>query len=454
MKNKIFISALVLSVLFISFVNAYDFDPARNITLQNLYSINNGVNAHFAYYYGDGSALTGITAAGDSGEDKWVDGGTYIYPNSTYADNVIVYGYMKAHDWTNVSITESQVSDLGTYRLQLWDNFTGIPIATPSNGDTTHLSTANQIYDFVISLGYATTTYVDSIGNWSDDKSSYWDSSTDLDTVISADEIAESKIAFDTACGAGNHYYLNGNDLACEADDDTTYTASAGLVLTDTTFTHKDSSSQVSSDNSARTYIQDIILDTYGHITSITTAAETVTDTSANTVCSGGTTYMDGDGGCDDISSVYEAADATLTDIADGTINENLVNTAHPWTDNEVSDTLTCSNLVSGSAVVDISTETNLAVGNGITLTDDTLTVTGGTAITADAGGVSVTAGTIGDTQLAFNTGQHLATTNSPTFQNVTVEEIHLENDATNHRIYDNTTHTFICGDTSCIIIG
>jgi hypothetical protein len=38
-----------------------------------------------------------------------------------------------------------------------------------------------------------------------------------------------------------------------------------------------------------------------------------------------------------------EAADATLTDIADGTIAENLVNTANPWADNEVSDTLTAS---------------------------------------------------------------------------------------------------------------
>ena len=41
-----------------------------------------------------------------------------------------------------------------------WDNFTGIPTATPSDGDTTHASTADQIYDFVIGLGYATTSWV------------------------------------------------------------------------------------------------------------------------------------------------------------------------------------------------------------------------------------------------------------------------------------------------------
>lgn len=65
-------------------------------------------------------------------------------------------------DWSNVSITESQISDLGTYIeseddpiFTAWDNFTGIPTATPSNGDVTHLSTADQIYDWVISLAYS-----------------------------------------------------------------------------------------------------------------------------------------------------------------------------------------------------------------------------------------------------------------------------------------------------------
>ena len=45
------------------------------------------------------------------------------------------------------------------------------------------------------------------------------------------------------------------------------------------TYTHADTSSQSSVDNSGRTYIQDITLDTYGHITGITSATETVTNT-------------------------------------------------------------------------------------------------------------------------------------------------------------------------------
>jgi len=47
--------------------------------------------------------------------------------------------------------------------------------------------------------------------------------------------------------------------------------------------------------------------------------------------------------------ATYQPLEATLTDIADGTITENLVNTAIPWADNEVGDNLTVTAL-SGSS--------------------------------------------------------------------------------------------------------
>lgn len=41
----------------------------------------------------------------------------------------------------------------------------------------------------------------------------------DLDwTEVAADAIVEAKLDFDTTCGTGNHLYISGNDLACEAD--------------------------------------------------------------------------------------------------------------------------------------------------------------------------------------------------------------------------------------------
>jgi len=67
----------------------------------------------------------------------------------------------------------------------------------------------------------------------------YWNSSDSLDD----DELAESKIAFSTVCAAGNHLYISGNDLACEADADTTYDNATGISLVGTTFSLADSCS-------------------------------------------------------------------------------------------------------------------------------------------------------------------------------------------------------------------
>ncbi|MDA1348041.1 MAG: hypothetical protein O3A47_04130 [Chloroflexi bacterium] len=56
----------------------------------------------------------------------------------------------------------------------------------------------------------------------------------------------------------------------------------------------------------------------------------------------GATITVDADGRLTAASSVaYQPLEATLTDIADGTIAENLVNTANPWADNEVADDIT-----------------------------------------------------------------------------------------------------------------
>jgi len=79
---------------------------------------------------------------------------------------------------------------------------------------------------------------------------------------------------------------------------------------------HDDTSSQGSSNNSGRTYIQDVILDGYGHVTGLSTATETVVNTN--------TTYTVGDGGL-----TQKNFTSTLKNKLDG-IATSANNYSHP----------------------------------------------------------------------------------------------------------------------------
>ena len=82
-----------------------------------------------------------------------------------------------------------------------------------------------------------------------------------------------------------DHTKLNGIETGATADQ--TITAGGGLSGGGTgnvTISHSDTSSQASSNNSGRTYIQDVTLDTYGHVTGLATATETATSANNATI--------------------------------------------------------------------------------------------------------------------------------------------------------------------------
>jgi hypothetical protein len=106
---------------------------------------------------------------------------------------------------------------------------------------------------------------------------------------------------------------------------------------TSITISHSDTSTQTSVNNSGRTYIQDITLDTYGHITSLTSATETVVDTNttydiSSVTTSGGAllrlTESGSGSGTDDVKFADgNAITVAYTDINTITINHNDTST-------------------------------------------------------------------------------------------------------------------------------
>jgi len=108
---------------------------------------------------------------------------------------------------------------------------------------------------------------------------------------------ANATITATIADDSHNHTIANVDGLQsalnAKADDSTTISAGGGLtgggsLGANRTISHADTSSQLSSNNSGRTYIQDITLDAYGHVTGIGVATETVVNTDTNTTYTAG----------------------------------------------------------------------------------------------------------------------------------------------------------------------
>ena len=211
-------------------------------------------------------------------------GGTLVLSNGRVLENVTGNismftndsGYLTAHP--SVSAASSSNNSGRTYiqdiLLDSFGHITGITTASETVTDTfttgATFNTGNGIITFTNNNGGGTFT-VDIDGRF---LTSYTETQTlqdvtDLGNITTRDITARSFIV----TGANATHFLKGDGTL---DSNTYLTA------------HPSVSAASSSNNSGRTYIQDILLDSFGHITGITTATETVVDT--NNFTTGATT--------------------------------------------------------------------------------------------------------------------------------------------------------------------
>ena len=129
--------------------------------------------------------------------------------------------------------------------------------------------------------------------------------------------------------------------------------------------------------------------------------------------------------------------EATLTDIADGTIAENLVNTANPWADNEVASNLTINStaLITSGVGFDGIGAVDLDYGS-VDITDHTF-ITDGTG-TAE---IVLPAGSIDGTEILDDT------IDSADYAAVSIDAEHIAADTITHAQIADSDQT----DTKCI---
>ena len=171
-----------------------------------------------------------------------------------------------------------------------------------------------------------------------------------------------------------------GTGILSATDTNTTYSAGSGITITGTAFSHTDTSTQASSTNTGRTYIQSIGLDTYGHVTSLSTATETVT---SNTYTAGnGLTLNVNDfnvgGTLNRITVNADTVDIASTYVGQTSITTLGTITSGTWNAGSISNDYITS--VAGTKV------TGNISGNAVNVTGTVAIANGGTGATTDTG--------------------------------------------------------------------
>ena len=207
--------------------------------------------------------------------------------------------------------TNTQLSD--TYVIGLFTGGTNVSIASDGTISSTDTNTNTQ--------NSAATTRGMFSGNGINTSTGVI-TDTNTNTQLTAAQV-RSNFTGGTNVSINSSGVISSTDT--NTDTNTTYSAGGGLTLSGTTFSHTDTSARSSINGSGRTYIQDITLDTYGHVTALATATETVVNTDTNTQLSdaqvrskftGGTNVSINSSGV--ISSTDTNTDTNTVDMGDG----------------------------------------------------------------------------------------------------------------------------------------
>ena len=335
-------------------------------------------------------------------DTTYTAGNSYLYLVSTafWLNDTVLNATIDARD-SDTQLSEAQVDAFVAndgYINETWANATYYLDSNP---------------DSFIAAAAVPAAETDAAHDECSEISSCVSNAWDADGDISADEISESKINFATACAAGNHLYVSGNDLACEADT-FSGTVNRSQVVENWAFCPEGSAQY--GENETGRYCDATFLNN-------TDTAALATALAANGAnCAAGEYPL----GVDASGAIESCTDATTEintalsgywdadgDLAADEISESKINFATACAAGN-------HYYLSGNDLAcESDDDTTYTAGNGIALSGTEFTVAGGTALTADAGGLSVTDGAIGDTQLAFNTGQALTSTTGVTFLTV-----------------------------------
>lgn len=227
----------------------------------------------------------------------------------------------------------------------------------------------------------------------------------------------EGQIYFDSTVGDKKLYFYNGTQWIAIQDTDNyvdqiAFASGTGVLtlgrtgeLADLTVSldgryltaHPPVSAASSVDNSGRTYIQDITLDSFGHIVGITSATETMegkiysVSVGAGGANSATIVLADNEGGTDTVTIAGTTGEIQVTESGD------QINIGLPDDVNITNDLVVGGNLTVNGSVTTVNTETILLADNIITLNSN---ATG--SATQDAG-IEVERGDDPNRQLRWN---------------------------------------------------